>query len=359
MNKIYNLKVLESPTFFQKLLKKKPAQNFVLEVNNILAETQLMKVTQSDISEIATRYGGNVLKKCKSGITELYTDYLNHCLTDKALSDVELQELKHLKDILSLTDNDVNEIHNKTAGAIYSKSMNDIIADGIFDQSEEDFLTKLQNELKLSDDLVNKISEELRGKFVQDFYDKVLSDERLSPLEEQQLESIGKNLNIKVQVDDKTKSTLDRYKLYWIIENGEIPEINVTLSLEKNEKCYFHTDSEWYEMRTVTQRVNYSGTSASIKIMKGVRYRVGSIKPQITTSEQLKQIDYGTIYLTNKRIILIGQHKNSNIKLQKVLSFTPYSDGVEISKDTGRNSYIKFTNNVDLFTLILSRLLND
>ena len=112
-------------------------------------------------------------------------------------------------------------------------------------------------------------------------------------------------------------------------------------------------------MRTVTQRINYSGTTASIKIMKGVRYRVGTIKPQRITSEQWKQIDYGSMYLTNKRIILIGQSKNSNIKLQKILSFTPYSDGVEISKDAGRNPLIRFSTNTDIFSLILSRLLNE
>jgi len=359
MNRIYNFKDLARPTFFQKLLKKKLPQNFVLEVNNILAETQLMKVTQSDISEIATRYGGNVLKKSNSGLTELYTDYLKHCLTDKELSETELQELKHLKDILSLTDKDVNEIHNKIVGAIYNKSMNDIVSDGVIDKSEEDFLIKLQNDLKLSDEVANKISEQVRGQFVQDFFDKAVSDERLSPQEEEQLDLITKNLNIKLQIDDKIKSKLDRFKLYWVIENDEIPEINVALSLEKNEKCYFQTNCEWYEMRTVTQRINYSGTTASIKIMKGVRYRVGTIKPQRITSEQWKQIDYGTMYLTNKRIILIGQSKNSNIKLQKVLSFTPYSDGVEISKDTGRNPLIRFSTNTDIFSLILSRLLNE
>lgn len=359
MNKIYNFKDLERPTFFQKLLKKKLPQNFVLEVNNVLAKKQLMKVTQSDISEIVTRYGANVLKKCNSALTELYTDYLKYCLTDKVLSETELQELKHLKDILSLTEKDINEIHNKIAGAIYNKSMKDIVSDGIIDKSEEDFLIKLQNDLKLSDDIANKISEQVRGQFVQDFFNKAVSDERLSPQEEEQLELISKKLNIKLQIDDKIKSKLDRYKLYWVIENGEIPEINVPLSLEKNEKCYFQTKCEWYEMRTVTQRINYSGTTASIKIMKGVRYRVGTIKPQRITSEQWKQIDYGSMYLTNKRIILIGQSKNSNIKLQKILSFTPYSDGVEISKDAGRNPLIRFSTNTDIFSLILSRLLNE
>ena len=359
MNKIYNFKDLARPTFFQKLLKKKLQQNFVLEVNNLLAEKEVLKVSQNDIAEIATKYGGSVLKKSNGGLTELYSEYLKYCLTDKVLSETELQELKHLKEILSLTDKDVSDLHNKIAGAIYNRSMSDVVSDGKIDKSEEEFLAKLQNDLKLSDEIANKISAQVRGQFVQDFFDKIVSDERLSPQEEQQLELIGKNLNVNLQTDDKTRLKLDRFKLYWVIENDNIPEINVPLSLEKNEKCYFQTNCEWYEMRTITQRINYSGTTASIKIMKGVRYRVGSIKPQRITSEQWKKIDIGTMYLTSKRIIFVGQSKNSNIKLQKILSFTPYSDGVEISKDTGRNPLIRFTNNTDIFSLILSRLLNE
>ena len=172
MNRIYNLKDLAKPTFFQKLLKKKLPQNFVLEVNNLLVEKQLLKVSQNDISEIATKYGGNVLKKSSNGLTELYSDYLKHCLTDKVLSETELQELKHLKDILSLTDRDIDDLHNKIVGTIYNKSMNDVVSDGRIDKSEEDFLTKLQNDLKLSDEIANKISAQVRGQFVQDFFDK-------------------------------------------------------------------------------------------------------------------------------------------------------------------------------------------
>ena len=359
MNNIYNLKELSKPTFFQKLLKKNPPQNFVLEVNNLLAKTQLMKLTLQDVSEIAIKYGGKVLKKSNTGLNGLYAEYLKHCLTDKVFSENELKELKHLKDILSLTDSEINQLHTEIVGAVYHKNINEIIIDGKIDTSEKDFLTKLQNDLKLSDEVAHTISAQVREQFVKDFFSNMISDERLSPEEEKQFELLSKNLYTSPQIDAKSKSVLDRYKLYWVIENGEIPEINVELSLAKNEKCYFQSDCEWYEMRTVTQSVNYRGPTASIKIMKGVRYRVGSIKPQRITSEEWKKIGFGTLYLTNKRIILMGQSKNLSIKLEKVLSFTPYSDGAEISKDTGRSPLIIFPNNADIFSLILSRLLNE
>lgn len=359
MKSIYNLKDLQKPSFFQKLLKKKLPQNFTLEVNNLLAEKDLMSVTQNDVYEIANRYGNSILDNSTQNLTELYADFLKHCLADKVLSENELKELKHLKEILSLTDNDIIECHNNIVGAVYKKSLKDAVSDGKIDKSEEDFLNKLKDDLHLSTEFANKLSEQIRGQFVQDFFDNTVADERLSPSEEEQFQLLCKNLNVNIQVDEKIKSKLNRFKMYWVIENGEIPEINSQISLEKNEKCYFKTYCDWFEKRTVTHRINYSGTTASIKIMKGVRYRVGTIKPQRVTSEEWKQIDSGTMYLTSKRIIFVGQSKNLNIKLAKILSFTPYSDGVELTKDAGRNPLIRFSDNTDIFSLILSRLLND
>ncbi len=73
----------------------------------------------------------------------------------------------------------------------------------------------------------------------------------------------------------------------------------------------------------------------------------------------MKLIDTGTLYLTNKRIIFTGTKKNSNIRIDKVLDFTPYTDGVEIGKDTGKSPTLQMTQNADIFCMILERLLNE
>jgi hypothetical protein len=359
MSNIYKYKNLEKPSFFQKLLKSRIPSNFVIEVNNLLSQKDILSISLFEISTIAQNYSGNIVKKSNQSLASLYEEYLNFCLADNVLSGNEINELKHLKEILSLSDNEIKALHNKITTKIYTENVTTVIKDGKLDKSEELFLSQLQKDLMLSDELANKISGEVRGQFVSNIFDNIIADGRLSPDEEHQLDQLSANLNIKFQIDDKTKMQLDKLKLFWVIENGEIPTIQSQLSLEKNEVCYFQTDCEWYEMKTVTQRINYSGTTASIRIMKGVRYRVGTIKPQRITSEQLTRIDSGTMYLTNKRLILVGQLKNSNIKLNKVLSFTPYTDYVEISKDTGRNPLLKFNYNIDVFSAILSRLLND
>jgi len=41
--------------------------------------------------------------------------------------------------------------------------------------------------------------------------------------------------------------------------------------------------------------------------------------------------------VTNKRVIFEGAQKNATIRLSNVLSITPYADGVEIGKTSGKS----------------------
>lgn len=55
----------------------------------------------------------------------------------------------------------------------------------------------------------------------------------------------------------------------------------------------------------------------------------------------------------------MGSKKNMVIKLNKILDITPHSDGIEIEKETGRNPIFLFNNNIDVFSIILSKAIDD
>ena len=189
--------------------------------------------------------------------------------------------------------------------------------------------------------------------------DKIIEDGKISPDEWEEYTSIAKNLNVEIKIDETSKARLEKLKLYWLIENGELPIKEVPIYLQKNEQCYFTTFADWLESRTVTKRTNYAGPTARIKIMKGIYYRVGSIGVQRITSEQLLLIDSGQLYITNKRIIFVGNKKNTNIQLSKILSVNPYTDGVGIEKETGKSPIIRVSNNADILAMTLGRVIND
>lgn len=96
-----------------------------------------------------------------------------------------------------------------------------------------------------------------------------------------------------------------------------------------------------------------------IRIMKGVYWRAGSIAPQRISEDEWRVIDEGTIYLTNKRIIFMGNNGNKTITLGKILGFEPYSNGIDIQKDSGKSPFLEFSTNIDIFSMILARVLNE
>jgi hypothetical protein len=217
----------------------------------------------------------------------------------------------------------------------------------------------MEDNLQLSRDIATKIYKESAETLIKNFMNNAISDQRLSPDEEKELSAIAKNLHIELSFDSATKKLLDKYKLFWQIENGIIPIIHTEISLQKNEICHFFTNVDWLEQRTVTKRINYGGSTIRIKLTKGVYARSGTIQTQRVTEDVWKTIDSGKLFLTNKRIIFMGSKGNKTIALKKILDFNVFSNGIDIQKDTGKSPFFEFSDNTDIFGVILEKLILD
>ncbi|RKY87112.1 hypothetical protein DRQ09_04965, partial [candidate division KSB1 bacterium] len=254
---------------------------------------------------------------------------------------------------------DVNVIYKKVTEKVYKTEVEKAIKNGRLEQDEKEFLEKLKSNLKLSDNVASKIYKEGAEKLIRKFINNAISDERLSPDEEKELNAIAESLNIDLKLDYPTRAVLDKYKLLWKIENEEIPAIDVDIKLQKKEKCYFYTRVNWYEQRKITKRIKYSGPTLRIKIAKGLYWRTGNLGFQTISENQWRKLDSGDLFLTNKRLIFLGNNGNKTIKLNKIIDFESFSNGVEIKKETGRNPFLEFDKNIDIFSIILGRAISD
>ncbi|ARS35790.1 hypothetical protein [Pontibacter actiniarum] len=361
MNKqIFNEAPLLKRSFMQRILRQHPEENAVIEINNLLASKQVREINSMEIDRITRTYKIDALHQFRLNMEEFYAVYLNHCFEDCVLSEEELQDLRHLRQLLQLEERTVNFLHSEIGQKVYKSSFERAIADGRLTEEEKEFLNKLEADLKLPEALVNSISKEVRSVFVQSYVSSIIADERLSPEEERELEAIAANLNVTLETDEQTKRQLQQLKLYWALENTELPAIQPDILLQKSERCFISIPGvDWHELRTVRHRTSYSGYSTSFRVAKGFYLRSGSYTPRSYSSDEMKLIDSGTVYLTNKRIIFTGAKKNSNIRLDKILHITPYSDGVEIGKETGKSPLLQLPNRADVFCIILERLLRE
>jgi hypothetical protein len=360
MENTYWVKPLKKQSFFQKLFKIQPKCNMVVEINNLLANKKLNEVTLSDISDICLKYKTDIKSpRYLEDLCRLYKKYLEKCLGGNVLTDNDIDELNHLKELLSMDERETVKLHDLMCGEIYKTAYREQISEGTYSEESEELINKLQEDLRLSDDIIQPIQEECRLAFLQKYWKKIIKDNKISPAEWDSLNEIAKNLHITMDINSKDIRGIERMKLNWIIENGDLPVKRVDINLKKGEKCYYSQEIDWLELRKTTQRINYGGGSYRLKIAKGLSYKIGSIQPQRITSDELHVIDTGTIYVTNKRLIFDGNLKNTNIPYSKILSITPYSDGVGIDKDSGRSPVFQVSDDADLLAMYISRLLKD
>lgn len=110
--------------------------------------------------------------------------------------------------------------------------------------------------------------------------------------------------------------------------SGDLPFL-----LQKDESViWVFQNVECYEQRTKT---TYEGRSQgiSIRIAKGVYYRTGSFKGNPVVSEHAVLLGTGIIAFTNKNLYFGSVSKTFKIPYNKLISITPYSDGIGLQKD--------------------------
>lgn len=167
-----------------------------------------------------------------------------------------------------------------------------------------------------------------------------LADRRFSPAEEQSIERLASALGVAYTLEPSAREAARAYRLMWEIENGNLPEIAVPISLQRKEVCHYSCACSWRELRSRTVRVNYHGPTARIRIMKGVYWRAGSISPQRVTETNLVEVAQGTLYVTNKRVILDGAAGNKSVTWRSVFGQEVFSDAIKLDKSSGRDPYL-------------------
>lgn len=133
---------------------------------------------------------------------------------------------------------------------------------------------------------------------------------------------------------------------------------NINITFKSNEKLHFGCVAELRKLKKVTNQVRYRGLSASIKIMKGVRYRLGSIKFESKTREFLNVEDEGYLYITNQRIGFIGKGKQFSLTFNKIIAFELTVNGMYIFKEGKESPYIVGVEDYDVPLSMLSLILN-
>lgn len=122
------------------------------------------------------------------------------------------------------------------------------------------------------------------------------------------------------------------------ILNGILPKrINVKdqipFVLQKNESLIWLINNvDYYEDRVKRQYVGGS-QGASIRIAKGLYYRMGAFKGQAVDTVEKTYLGKGILAFTNKQLFFVNNNKSFRIRYDKIISIIPSENGFTILKD--------------------------
>lgn len=119
----------------------------------------------------------------------------------------------------------------------------------------------------------------------------------------------------------------------------------VPFNLQKQEKLvWIFENTKYSEMRT---KRHYEGgaTGVSVRVAKGVYLRSSSFKGHPVESSEIVEVDTGLLGITTKHIYFAGSVKSFRIKFDKIVSYTPYEDGLGIQRDAQTAKPQIFINN--------------
>ena len=122
------------------------------------------------------------------------------------------------------------------------------------------------------------------------------------------------------------------------LADGIIPDrlsgaVSHPFNLMKSEKLvWLFGGVDYIETRTMQER---RGTShgVSIRVTRGLYYRPSAFRSRVHEWEEDIHADTGLLGVTTKHLYFHGAKKRFRIRLDKIVSFEPYSDGIGIMRD--------------------------
>jgi hypothetical protein len=341
------------PGLLAKVFRRPRPDAAEAEIRTLLATLPPRDVYRAQIDQVFEKHRIGDADRRRM-LDDLWKEALTVLAGDDVITDSEADYLADLMATLDVPNATARRFEADILHPKYEDLVRRSIAGGRLTNAGLQQLDALAKALHLSPEEAREIYGKTAAELLESTLYRALEDERLSPTEFKQFALLAEHLGIEPKFDDATQARMHRYALLWRIENGELPTIGVPLNLQRGEVCHLSGEATWHELRTKTERVGYSGTSVSIPIMKGVRYRVSSYRPQRVTRQELTPIDSGPFYVTSKRVIFDGAHKNSAIRYSSLLGVTPYADGIKLEKSSGRSPYLLFDGDVEMVTVVLT-----
>lgn len=317
-------------TFFERLRGASRPDLAVKTLETLLASRQPHEISTSAVEALFKEYGLTPIE-AHSLARRMWRKALAAFLEDDLLTDDEAKYLFALRRVLDIGEDDVIALETELVKPRYERLLREVLTDGQITLEERRRLEKLATDLRIGKQLAARLQLAEAQVAFRSILEAALVDRLLTSEERVRIDQVSKELGF--NLDPATQVQFDRAHLRWFFASqAELPSINVPITLQKGESCHFYCNVSWQEMRK--ERV------------RGESY------------DELKTIDVGTLYVTNKRLLFDGAAKNTTIKYEALVRINAYLDGISFERGSGKTVYLTPSDAelADLLVLALKRI---
>jgi hypothetical protein len=241
--------------------------------------------------------------------------------------------------------------------ANFKSALIEAVSDGRLTDQELALLADLRQEYHLSLEELHKI----RVKAYEVAFRAAASDKVITRAEEAELTKVRQFLQLADSDIARTQREFTRYRLIAEIQAGNLPEVSVpTVILQKAEIPHWVEPASLIEERVVGRRYVGGSSGMSVRIARGVTYRVGSCRGSLIVDKADVAVSRGDLVLTSKRVIFRGDKRSFAYRLDKLLDIHLFQEGVLITDTNGKPRTIHFasTGNADIVGGVLTAAIN-
>lgn len=301
--------------------------------------TQLTETT--DVSGLEAILNGLTSKQLQNVLVsrqQWYERALTSRMRHGVLSDEAATELEHCRQALKLEESDV------------VGSAKILARQGLAEATDANGISLV----------FAKMTEDQRRSCLgerQDYFGTVVNnrikDGLLSDAAFKEVKAYQEALHLDYTDIDGVRPRISRAQELFHIHTGQIPELTQSpILVQAGEKLYFTCRAKLVEQKVIGRRTVGGSRGISIRLMKGLSYRVGAYRGTSVAERGPVVVSVGDFCITSERFVFSGSEKSFSVTWEKLLSINVAYNGAILSPASGTTRMLVFEQNQDAEMMI-------
>lgn len=241
--------------------------------------------------------------------------------------------------------------------ADFKKKLIAAVSDGKLTDNELTMINQLAQQYNIEEEDFRKINVDA----YKAAFKAIISDGIITEEEERNIQEIQTVLMVNFNQIPQELQTIEYHRQLRQLQQGYLPKLSIPgLVLKANEVAHFIIEAGLLEERVVKRGYQGGSAGVSIRVAKGVSFRVGQQKGRMVSETGIVEVDTGSFVVTSQRVMFVGGKKSFSYPFSQLIGYQVFTNGIDISSSKGvtRNLSFKRSYDPDMLELILMHVTN-